>query len=540
MVNLIIYYEFNSYITKNLLTTYSKLSFQSINQEYPGEWRSENNILYKGDKTINNNYDLVDIIKKNTGAECTIFLSGSRVTTTIMKDGNRAIGTNADARVIQTVINEGSEYLGSANVINTPFKTMYIPIKDNNNSVIGMFFVGIEKSIIDKQVNGEIFLIAILTLILLTIVSLLMFIMSSRMIISPIKYIDNHLEAMATGDLTIELQQRYLRKKDEFGQIANSINTMQEFIKGMIKSIYNSSHQIDGHSENLVAISEEMSAVTQNVSTAIRDVSRATEDQTNDLVEVSTVINKFGAELENIVEAIKEVELKSVGINSLAIESNSSMESLMTSVGKVGISFKEFASKITRLGQNITEINGITNLINSIADQTNLLALNAAIEAARAGESGRGFSVVAEEIRKLAEQSKESSGNIKKLIESISSDTKMIVDSTEMLNKELDGQISEITTSIESFRKINNAINEVIPRITAVNESASSIRSEKDLIYTRVDNASSVAQEVCASSEEVTASTEGMSQSSRQVADTSEKLYGMIKYMLTHVDKFKI
>jgi methyl-accepting chemotaxis protein len=540
IVNLVIYFQFNKLITQSLLTTYSKQSVQSIDEKYPGDWKIEKDQLFKGNTLINDNFAIVDNIKKNTEAECTIFLGDTRVSTTIMKDGSRAVGTKADEKVSKQVIQEGSEYLGSANVVNVPFKTIYIPIKDKNSSNIGMFFVGIEKQYIDKQVDSIILIIAMITLLLVVIISILIMLLTSKIIINPIFYIKDHLEILATGDFSVDVEQKYLKKSDEFGEIAKSIKTMQDSTKDMIKAIKNSSQNIDSQSNNLASVSEEMCSATENVSSAIQDVARSTGRQAEDLVDITAVINNFGIEIENIVKAINEVEIKSMGINSLANESNSSMESLMTSVNKVGNSFKEFADKITALGENIIKINGITSLINSIADQTNLLALNAAIEAARAGEAGRGFSVVADEIRKLAEQSKESSENINKLISGISSDTNVIVGSTDMMSLELGTQVTVINTAIESFKRITSAVDEVIPKIEAVNNSAVSIEGEKDEILAKVEGASAVAEEVSASSEEITASSEEMNASSEEVAATAQNLSAMTKEMMKQVDKFKV
>ena len=377
------------------------------------------------------------------------------------------------------------------------------------------------------------------SLIFLIVALLVVFILAGG-ITKALKLVVIHLERISTGDLSEKVDNRFMTLRNEVGDMARALNIMQNSIKSMITNIKGNSINIDSQSKNLASVSQEMSSATENVSSAIQEVARATGGQAEDLVHITQVINSFGIEIGNIVKAINEVEIKSMGINSLANESNSSMESLMTSVRKVGSSFKDFAEKITALGDNIIEINGITNLINSIADQTNLLALNAAIEAARAGEAGRGFSVVADEIRKLAEQSKESSENINKLISGISNDTNIIVGSTDMMSRELGTQVTVINAAIESFKRITIAVDEVIPKIEAVNNSAVSIEGEKDEILAKVEDASAVAEEVSASSEEITASSEEMNASSEEVAATAQTLSSMTKEMMNEVNKFKL
>ena len=377
------------------------------------------------------------------------------------------------------------------------------------------------------------------SLIFLIVAMLVVFFLAGG-ITKALKLVINHLEKMSVGDLNEEVDGRFTKLNNEIGDIARALSIMQKSLKTMISSIKTNSINIDSQSKNLASVSNEMSSATENVASAIQEVARATGGQAEDLVDITQVINNFGLEIENIVKAINEVETKSMGINSLANDSNSSMESLMASVTKVGSSFKEFASKITALGENVIKINGITELINSIADQTNLLALNAAIEAARAGEAGRGFSVVADEIRKLAEQSKESSENISKLISGISSDTNVIVGSSDMMSTELGTQVTVINNAIESFKRITNAVEEVIPKIDAVNKSAVSIEGQKNAILLKVEDASAVAEEVSASSEEITASAEQMNASSEEVSTTAQNLSSMTKEMMEEVNKFKL
>jgi methyl-accepting chemotaxis protein len=379
----------------------------------------------------------------------------------------------------------------------------------------------------------------IYSLIFLLVSMIAVFILTGT-ITKVLKLVVNHLEKMSAGDLSEDVDSKFTSIKNEIGDMARALNIMQSSLRSMISKIKNNSINIDSRSHDLATVAGEMTSATENVSCAIQDVARATGGQAEDLVDITQLINNFGLEIENIVKAINEVEVQSMGINSLANESNGSMESLMASVTKVGTSFKEFANKITTLGDNVSKINGITNLINSIADQTNLLALNAAIEAARAGEAGRGFSVVADEIRKLAEQSKESSENINKLISGIAGDTDVIIGSTNMMSSELETQVTVINDTIESFKKITTAVEEVIPKIEAVNKSALSIEGEKDQILSKVEGVSAVAEEVSASSEEITASSEEMNASSEEVAATAENLSSMTKEMQVEVGKFKL
>lgn len=355
-----------------------------------------------------------------------------------------------------------------------------------------------------------------------------------------IKSTSKHLDLLATGILNQEVSPKYLKLKDEVGDMTSSMGTMQDSLRQMINRIKDNSSNINMQSENLSSVAEEISSSSQNVAEAINQIAQGTGTQSEDLINVTEILNEFSNKLSGMVSEIKVVDSNSREISLMANESNSEMNKLNQSVTKVSEAFKTFNSKITGLAKDINEINEITNIINNIAGQTNLLALNAAIEAARAGESGRGFSVVADEIRKLAEQSKVSSESISKLINEISKNTDVIVQDSVEMDDELINQVNIINSSITSFRKIIESVNEVIPKIETVKNSAEDIDRDKNIILTRVDGVSAVSLEVSASSEEIAASAEEMTAATQEVAAAAQILSSMTNEMINEVNKFKI
>lgn len=387
----------------------------------------------------------------------------------------------------------------------------------------------------DNIYNQSLTLFFLIYLIGMTIL-IIIIILVIRVINSSTKEMIEVLNEVAEGNLTVNVESS---GNNEFEIMKNSLRNTIENISQIVSDIKEKSYNIDEASENLSAISEEMTSSAENVSNAIQDVAKGTGEQAGDLVNITTILNKFGNELGNMVDLIKEIDTNTQGIHSMADQSNGDMQNVINSVEKVTYSFKDLISKISNVGQNVNKINEITIMINSISEQTNLLALNAAIEAARAGEAGRGFSVVADEIRKLAEQSKSSLENINALINTISTDTNTMIKTTDVMKSELINQKTDIDTAIQSFTNIIKSVNEVNPKINSVSISAVKIDDEKNSILEKIEGASSIAEEVSASSEEIAASSQEMSASTEEVSRTAQDMHDMTIEMMNKVNKFK-
>lgn len=411
----------------------------------------------------------------------------------------------------------------------------YAPIKSTGWSI----GVAIGKEELLKDLGILTAYIIVSTLVFLIVAVVIVLLISSSFSKS-IKVSMEHVKVIADGDLTLEGSKKQLKRQDEFGQMAKSIDIMQDSMIGMLKTIKKSSDNIDTESENLSLVSQQMATSSENIAKAIEDTAQGAGVQAENLVDISGIVNDFSLKLENITVTIKGIDLSAENIKNMADGSNTDMKNVISSVQNVSDAFNDLISKIRRVGQNVNRINEITDLINSIAQQTNLLALNAAIEAARAGEAGKSFSVVADEIRKLAEQSKQSSENITQLISEISNETNLMVETTDNVKNELSNQRKDIDIAMKSFGEITDAVDEIRPKINEVNNSAVDIDKSKETILEKVEDASAIAEEIAAASEEVAASAQEMNASTEELSSSSQELSEMAKNTMTHVNKFKI
>ena len=345
------------------------------------------------------------------------------------------------------------------------------------------------------------------------------------------------LDHVAQGDFSIKIDTNL---KNEFGKMKKSIEKTISNISLMIEEVKNSTNVVNIQATTLLGASDEMSSSAQEINAAVQEVANAATEQSSDLMNVKISLDNFVDSLDQITSSINDVNSNIHNISKMAEDSNSKLKFLFDSIKNVNESFDTVRTKVVQLDNHIDEVSDITNIINSIADQTDLLALNAAIESARAGEVGRGFSVVADEIRKLAEQSKTSASNISGLINNINKETQVAVKTTELGKDSLNNQSALIEDSIKSFALIFKAINAILPRVDNINKSIANINVEKDLIISKTLDISGVSEENAASAEEIAASIQQINASFSDVATSAQTLSNLTSSMINEVDKFKL
>lgn len=379
-----------------------------------------------------------------------------------------------------------------------------------------------------------------LVTLLVIVVGFIVSYVLGRMLAEPIIQIVKNTERIAELDLTGEIDEKLINRKDEIGHLSRIFKHMQDSLRMVINDIKAKADEVSGNSESLAAVSEEMAASSQEVATTMQQVAEGATNQAQDLVDISGAMQEVIDSIEHVYKALQDLKDETDNTASKADAGKEELDKLSQSIEDMRKAFAIVVDKVENLTSSVQEISSITDIISGISEQTNLLALNAAIEAARAGEAGRGFAVVADEVRKLAEESRHSTAKIASLVSSITGDAGEVTRTAQEVEELVERQVEVLKKSLGSFDDILNSIEKVPGYLDETYKQMQGIVSSKDVVAEKVASAGAVAEENSAATEEVAASSEEMTASSEEVAATAQNLTQIVMKLKENIDKFKI
>lgn len=374
-------------------------------------------------------------------------------------------------------------------------------------------------------------------IVIVVIVSGIVAILISRNLTNSINNVVKAMGSVAEGDFTTKVK---IKSKDEIGIMGSKINDTMDHLRFSISGVKENSLNVNNLSNTLAQNSKEMTVAASEVASAIGEIANGAVDQTRELLDITKQLDMFNAELDDIHNKISNVNTSSKYAEDKAALGKDYIESLTTSIDKIKQSFSLVYTKINGLGSTVSEIGKITDSINEISEQTNLLALNAAIEAARAGEQGKGFAVVADEVRKLAEESSKASGEIMNLISLVSGETKEVIDTSKQMDSLIVEQANVVEKTIQSFDNILESVRKITPMVDETFGSVKNAIKAKDIVVHKIEGIASVAEEVSASTEEISASAEEMLSSIEEVSGIASQLDKSVDDLISKVDGFKV
>lgn len=356
---------------------------------------------------------------------------------------------------------------------------------------------------------------------------------------NPIIEASNIASKVAEGDLRHNIE-KSKKRKDEIGLLTSSINKMVTNLRGMVKEVAESSEQISAFSEELTATGDQVGEAAEQVGKAIENVAAGAEEQSALVKEVVDSLDKLFLQIENIDEKSNGISTAADDVIDNIKQLNISINDSINKINALKVDTSRIAGVIKNLGTASEEIGNIIGLIDGISEQTNLLALNAAIEAARAGEAGRGFSVVADEIRNLAEESSESTEKIADLIKDIKTNIDQVVKEMDQNIEAVDKTEESIKNDRQVFEVINTIVLDLRKLIHDISENVDVMAESSKLIETNIDSIAVTSEEFAQNSEEVAATSEEQIASTEEIIASSKQLAQMADVLYQVITKFKI
>lgn len=384
-----------------------------------------------------------------------------------------------------------------------------------------------------KAVGYLTFLLVLLLCFISVVVSLLV----SLSISTPLVQVKEAMKEAENGNLAIKV---VVKTQDELAALGNSFNLMSTKIGELIEDTMGAVTAVSEHSRVLEESSNQSAKASESVAAAAGEITRGTMEQTSEAEKAVAQMEELAGRIELAVSNSHEVQQVIDSIRELSSNSKNIVELLINKANETGRITNTIAKDIGDLNVSAAEIRDITGVITNIAEQTNLLALNAAIEAARAGEMGLGFAVVAEEVNKLAAQSRVAAKSINSILQGIQVKMETSSETAVRAHKIVEEQLDVVEKAEKTFEEITEAMDQVVNRISNVNSHILGINEVKDQTLQAIMNISSISEQSASASQEVSASIEEQLAIAEQVRDLANQLKKMSQSLVEAISKFQI
>ncbi len=476
--------------------------------------------------------ELLDELESRMGCQFTIFEGDTRAYTTVVQNGQRAVGTKLSDKLSNIVLQQGQSYVGRATILNEEYLCSYVPTRDADGKVDGLIFAGISSAEANRQILITIILSTIVSIAVIAVCILVMSSLLKKTVSYPLAEITQVADRLAHGDLGLtsgEDIQISVHSNDEVGTLGQifdeTIRRMRSYI-GEISSVLDSisngdltntaqqeyvgdfasiRRSLDGIGDRLNSTvgqiresAEQVSAGSTQVSNSAQALAQGATQQASSVQELSATVNEIADNAKRTAQATREA---GQFVDQAGAQLGISVEYV-----------KQLNTAMEKISNSSEEISKIIAAIENIAFQTNILALNAAVEAARAGSAGKGFAVVADEVRNLANRSDEAAKATKDLIES----------------------------SIAAVTEGSDVVSKVTQSLERTSESAGGVTAKMSIVVEAVENQTTAITQVTEGIDQISSVVQTNSATSEQSAAASEELSSQASLLKNLVSSFRL
>lgn len=529
--------------TKDALKGTAAATLAAYDQNTGDYLETSNGDIWKGSYNISKSENLVDRIKDNTGMDVTFFYGDKRIMTSAMdENGNRILKSKAGDVIVEKVLNGGEECFSEAVSIEGTLNYGYfMPVYQNGSDtdIVGMIFVGTNKhdkdAVIMRLLGSIVAAVAAIMLVCL-IVSTKLASTISRNIRTSIKTV----EKIAAGNLNVQVNNKLLKSKDEIGDLSRVTITLRDAMQRTILEINQNVQKLLEASSLLGTAADNTNGTMNKVRSAVNRIVENSAEQAENSKSTSEHMRLMG---ENITETSAEVEALNSNAEFMhqssekAAETLSNLQHINSEVERI---IGEVQEQTNRTNDSVQQIHKATAFITSIAEETDLLSLNASIEAARSGESGRGFAVVAEQIKKLSEQSNQSSSEIEETAMMLSEDSQKAVEIMQKMQEIIVSQSESMQDTQKVVEEVVAQIANSMQSIQQIKETTEHLANVRNEVLQAVETLSNIAQDSVSGTKKTYEDTEEVVDTFKQVYMSAEQLREIADQLAGSVQYFHV
>lgn len=378
----------------------------------------------------------------------------------------------------------------------------------------------------------------IMVAISIVIIALIVGIITARKITTPIRDVVQTMDDLAQGNLRQTRVQ--IKSKDELATLVQATNKLSENLHNTITVIQDVSQQVAGNSHALAQSFTSIKEATAHSAGTMGELAQGADEQTSHAVHLIHAMTDFSEKITEAEQEGQQLNRQSQKVNELTSHGQHTMSSTIHQMQEIDHIVQQAVHKVESLNEQSTEITTLVTVISTVAEQTNLLALNAAIEAARAGEHGKGFAVVADEVRKLAEQVAQSVTSISSIVTRIQQETAAVTTSLQQGYEEVQKGTSQMTATEHAFIAITDEVAHMASSITIISQNLVDVVTDTKAMTSAVNQVSAITQQSASGVEETTATMQEIASTMEEAATNTDQLAQQAEALKRQVKQFTI